>query len=101
MTSFRHLRGGPRGRSGRLALGLAVGALVAAAGSLPARAQDATSGSSTLCRLFPLACPGPVPAPPPPLVGPPDEQADAAPPPVKPVAHRRHAKKHASEQDAQ
>lgn len=59
-------------------------------------ASAQTAEPSMGCRLFPLACPGPVPAPPPPLLGTPEEQAAAeAPPPVRPVRHRAHARKHA------
>ena len=68
-----------------------------------ARAQAPGAEPSMGCRLFPLACPGPVPAPPPPLLGTPEEQAAAAaPPPAEPRAkHRRHPHKRASKTPAQ
>ncbi|MDX7952884.1 hypothetical protein P7D22_17090 [Lichenihabitans sp. Uapishka_5] len=67
-----------------------VVAILALSGSVPAWAQAADP--SLTCRLFPLACPGPVPAPPPPLLGTPEEQAAVAPPPIEPHAkHKRRA----------
>lgn len=72
--------------------GLAVSGLLAAV-ILPASAQEPSTG----CRLFPLACPGPTPAPPPPLLGTPEEQAQAAPPmPAKHAMKRRAARKRAA-----
>lgn len=71
---------------------LAIFGMLVFASALPASAQE----QSTACRLFPLACPGPTPAPPPPLMGPPDEQVEAAPPMMrtKHAPKRRHVQKH-------
>ena len=58
-------------------------------------ASAQTAEPSMGCRLFPLACPGPVPSPPPPLLGTPEEQAAEAPPVApRPVRHRQRAHKH-------
>lgn len=46
------------------------------------------------CRLFPAACPGPVPSPPPPLLGPPETEAEAAPPVRRAAKHHTRARKH-------
>ena len=67
----------------------------------PVLAQQAAPGAdaSMTCRLFPLACPGPVPTPPPPLMGAPEEQAQApteAPPKPKHRASKR-VRKHSSQ----
>lgn len=82
------------GLSGLLTLGTLTSAW---AQSAPGADQSMT------CRLFPLACPGPVPAPPPPLLGTPEDQAAAAePPPAAPrVKHHRKAHAHAADAPAQ
>ena len=69
-------------------VGLIAAALIAM--SMPALAQTAGS-DSTMCRVFPLACPGPVPPKPAPLLGPPEDQAAAAAPSEQPAAHKHRA----------
>ena len=63
-----------------------------------ASAQTPAAEPSMGCRLFPLACPGPVPPKPAPLMGTPEDQAaEAAPPPAAmPSKHHRKAHRHAA-----
>lgn len=86
-----------RATSGIAAALLGVAVLTAAT-AVAAQTAEPSMG----CRLFPLACPGPVPAPPPPLLGTPEEQA-AQEPAVAPVAtkHHRRVRKHAASTTAQ
>ena len=81
-------------------LRLAIMAGLLTLGAVPSAWAQTPGEPSMTCRLFPLACPGPVPAPPPPLLGTPEEQAAAAePPPATPRAKpRRHSQKQTHKQ---
>lgn len=79
----------------KLVAGLSGLLTLALLGSASAQTPAAEPGMG--CRLFPLACPGPVPPKPAPLIGTPEDQAAEAAPPVQPMAkHRRKAHRHAA-----